>query len=230
MKNAVLFSALGSLLLMSCFAQSQTSRSRRANIDLTTNGDGETCAAQHATSTGQLVEAVEKFDLSRGEVPTLQLSGGTRSVVNVRGWKQANYTVEVCKLAAADDRGTAETLLRGISVSRSAGQFSYNGPAGDTGTWQVHFIIHTPDNASLDLETANAPIAITDVNGSIKVRAANGPISIRGSSGNIDAQTTNGPIAFSGDGGEVHLLAQNGPISVKVQKDKIGRASCRERV
>lgn len=219
MKNATLFCALGSLLILCGMAQGQTSRNRRQNnIDITTRGSSDTCADLHASSTGELAQAVEKFDLSRAEVSSLELNSAQNGVVDVRGWKQAGYSVEVCKFAAAEDRGSAETLLRGISVSRSAGRFSFTGPSG-SGAWQVHFIIHTPDSASLDLETKNAPISVADVNGNIKVRAANGPVSIRGSSGTIDAQTTNGPISFNGDGGEVHLQAQNGPISVKVQKD-----------
>ena len=201
-------------------AQNQPTRVRRGNnLNISTEGNGETCADLKVTSSAELARANESFNLSRAEAPTLELNAGDRGVVSVRGWRQSGYAVEACKIAVAQDRGTADMMLRSMVVSHSAGRFSFTGPSGDSGSWQVHFIIHTPDNASLDLQTNNAPVAIKDVNGNIKVRATNGPVSIHGSTGNIDAQADSGPISFEGEGGEVHLMAQNGPISVKVDKD-----------
>lgn len=218
MKSTLLYCA-AALTLPACAVYSQSTRTHNLNINM--QGDPETCGELRATSNGQLAQANQRFDLTRGELSTLELNGGTRGVVKVRGWHQAGYTVEACKIAVAEDLGTAQALVRGITVNRSAGAFSYTGPQTENGNgnWQVYFIIHAPDNASLDLQTKNAPISIAGVNGNIKVRATNGPLSISGSTGNIDAQTTNGPISFNGDGGEVHLRAQNGPISVKVGAD-----------
>lgn len=218
MKNSLLYCA-AFLALPACTVYSQGTRNHNLNINL--QGDAETCSELRASSNGQLAQANQRFDLAPGEVSTLELNGGTRGVVKVRGWHQAGYTVEACKLAAAEDLGTAQSLVRGITVSRSAGAFTYTGPQTDSGSanWQVYFIVHAPDNASLDLQTKNAPISVAGVNGNIKMRATNGPLSISGSTGNIDAQTTNGPISFNGDGGEVHLRAENGPISVKVGAD-----------
>jgi DUF4097 and DUF4098 domain-containing protein YvlB len=147
------------------------------------------------------------------------LNAADRGIIKVQGWSQSGYNVEACKIAVAGDRATAERALSGISVTRSAGHFSMNGPQGDDATWQVYFIVHVPANANLDLEAKNGPISVANVTGTIKVRATNGPLSIKDSSGSIDAQTENGPISFAGDGGEVHLQAHNGPLSVKLSKD-----------
>ncbi len=220
MKNGLVYFAAAAGLLAS-FATAQTTRTRNHNnLNISTHGEGETCADLNVTSNnGELAQAVEKFTLQRSEAPALELNAGDRGVVRVRGWKQAAYSIEACKIAVAEDRGTADTLVRGIAVSHGAGRFSYTGPSSDNGNWQVYFIIHAPDSASLDLEARNAPVSIANVNGNIKVRAVNGPLSIHGSTGNIDAQTTNGPISFEGESGEVHLHAQNGPINVKVGKE-----------
>jgi len=147
------------------------------------------------------------------------LNAADHGIIKVRGWSQAAYSVDVCKISVAEDRGTAERALSAISVTRSAGHFSFTGPQGYANNWQAYFIVHAPANASLDLQAANGPISVANVNGSIKVRATNGPLSIKDCSGSVDAQTNNGPIAFAGDGGEVRLHAGNGPISVKVSKD-----------
>jgi len=212
--------AIGAAVLISA-ATAQTQRNRRGNnFNINMQGDAESCADVRVTSSnGELSRASEQFALSRGEASTVELNAGDRGVIKVRGWGQPGYSVEACKMAVAGDRGTADQLLRGITVSHSAGRFSYTGPSSDNGNWQVYFIIHTPDNASLDLETRNAPVSISDVKGNVKVRATNGPLSINRSMGTIDAQTENGPISFEGEGGEVRLHAQNGPISVAIQKE-----------
>ena len=218
MKITILSCAAGAVLL-TCAAAQNTRNRNHNDLNINVQGDAESCADLKVTSSGQISRSAEQFNLARSEAPALELDAGDRGVVSVRGWKQSGYSVEACKIAVAEDQGTADSLARGIAIARSAGHFSYSGPANDNGQWQVHFIIHSPDNASLDLQTKNAPVSISGVNGNIKVRATNGPLAIRGSSGNIDAQTTNGPISFDGDGGEVHLHAQNGPIAVKVGKE-----------
>lgn len=214
MKTFACFAA--ALILGSLPASAQT-RNRDFNINM--QGNAETCAGLQATSSGQLARSVDKFDLQRSEVPTLELNAADRGLIQVRGWSQAGYSVEACKIAVAGDSASAERTLSGISVSRSAGHFTFTGPQNEENRWQVYFIVHAPANASLDLEAKNGPISITGVSGTIKARATNGPLSLKDCSGNIDAQTSNGPISFAGDSGEVRLHAQNGPISLKLSKD-----------
>jgi DUF4097 and DUF4098 domain-containing protein YvlB len=134
----------------------------------------------------------------------------------VRGWDRAEYVVEACKIAAAGDRTSAEAVVRGISVTRSAGRFSNSGPVAEDANWQLYFIVHAPRDGRIDLETKNGPIDVAGINGSVKVRASNGPISVRDCGGQVEAHTTNGPISYSGGGGEVHLNARNGPISLEL--------------
>ena len=208
-------------MLLAGSAAAQTARNRnRSNFNINMQGDAETCAGLKVSSNnGELAQAAEKFDMQRSEVAVLELNGAERGSVSVRGWKQPGYSVEACKIAVAADRAAAASLVSGIAVTRSAGRFSFTGPASDNGNWQVYFIVHAPDNASLDLETRNAPVSVKDVNGNMKLRATNGPISISRSSGNIDAQSTNGPISFEGESGDVHLRAVNGPVSVRLGRE-----------
>jgi len=141
------------------------------------------------------------------------------AVVRVRAWERPEYAVETCKIAASDSRQAAETLLRGITVSRTAGRITTAGPSGDTGAWQAYFRVRAPKNGSVDLQTKNGPIEVAGISGSVKVRAVNGPISLKDCGGQVDAHTTNGPISFSGGSGEVRLHAQNGPMSVELTGD-----------
>ncbi len=216
MKRLALGAAIAACLLVPA-GQAQN-RTRSHNLNLSVQGDAESCADLKVTSSGELARSADKVTLQRSEAATLELSAADRGIIRVKGWNQNNYSVETCKIAVAEDRGSAERALSAITVSHSAGHFTFTGPQGDDSNWQVYFLVHTPANASLDLDAKNGPISLAGVSGMIKVRTANGPLAIKNCSGSVDAQAKNGPIAFDGDGGEVHLQADNGPISVKVSK------------
>ena len=194
---------------------------RDHNLNVSFTGSGEHCSDLKVTSgNGQVAQAAESFTLSRSEAPTLELRGLERGVLRVRGQDRADYAVEVCKVAAAGDRASAEQLVRAISVSRSAGRIAYSGPSDGDSDWQVYFIVHAPRNGNLDAETKNGPIDIADMNGgTLKVRATNGPVSLRNCSANMDVETQNGPVSFSGGGGDVRIAAHNGPVAVELSGD-----------
>ncbi len=218
MKNQAAFGA--ALLGVALFLAPAPGRAQKGrNLNISSHGDADSCAALRITSDGQLAQSAEKVTLQRGDAASLELNAVDRGVISVRGWSQPTYSVETCKVAVAEDKASADRILSGITVSHSAGHFTFSGPESDKANWQVYFIVHTPANASLDLQTKNGPISVAGVNGAVKARAINGPVAIKDCLGVVDAQTTNGPIAFTGEGGEVHLRAENGPVSVKVSKD-----------
>jgi hypothetical protein len=174
------------------------------------------------SSNGQIAQSTETFNFRKSDAAILEVDDQPgRAMLHVRGWDRGEYSVEVCKLAVAEDRGAAEQMLRSISVTRSAGRFSSNGPAvdRDNGSWQLYYIIHAPKDASLDLQTKNGPIDVADMTGSVKVRAINGPVALKDCTGLVDAHTTNGPISLRGSGGDVRLVAQNGPIALSLTGD-----------
>ena len=193
----------------------------RHNFNLNFNGDAETCAELRVSSNnGEVAKIAESFTMTRAEAPLLELNGVDRAHIRVRGWDRADYAVETCKVAVAETRAEAEQMARSVSISRSAGRISHNGPiVNDNGQWSVVYLIRAPKDVTVDLETSNGPLSVREMNGTVKVRASNGPIAITDCGGNVDAHTINGPIAFNGDRGEVHLNAQNGPIAVRLQSE-----------
>ena len=197
---------------------SGTSYAAKHGFNLNVNDDAETCADLKVSSKdGEVAKLSDMMTMTRAEAPLLELNGGDRSNIQVRGWDKATYSVETCKVAVAATRAEAEQMARGISVTRSAGRLSMSGPAeSESGQWQAVFLIHAPKDASVSLETNNGPISVRDLSGTVKLRALNGPLAIRDCGGTVDAQTTNGPIAFTGDRGEVSLNAKNGPIALKL--------------
>jgi len=223
MRNEFLYYAAAAALAVAWLltpAQTHAARGPHFNINIS-SGDAESCAGLKVSTNGggQISQANDSFTLRRSDASLLELNAADHGHITVRGWDRGEYSVETCKIAAADTSSNADQIVRGISVSHSAGRLSFNGPTVDNADWLVYFIVHAPKDATLDLETRNGPIAVRDMNSTIKLRAVNGPIAIRDCLGTIEAHTTNGPIAFAGSGGDVHLTAQNGPIALSLAND-----------
>jgi hypothetical protein len=198
----------------------KTQAAKNHNLSVSSDGNAEHCSDLKVTSNnGEVARANDAYTLQKSEAPILEMTGMEKSVIQVRGWDRSEYSVETCKVAAADNRAIAEQGLRGISVTRSAGRISATGPASDDVNWELFFFVHAPKDANLNLETKNGPISVSGISGTLKARAANGPISVSNSSGLIEIHSSNGPISFNGGGGEVHLIANNGPISLNLEGD-----------
>jgi hypothetical protein len=215
--NSGLTSAAALVAAVFSIAPAQA-QSHSFNLSVNFGDKAESCADLKVKSSGVASQASETFTLQGASV---QVDGGSRGAIRVRGADRADYSVEACKIAVAADSGTAAQMVAGISVNRSAWRVETHGPAtgAGNGDWQVYLIVHAPRNGSLELTTVNGPIDVRDIAGTVTAKATNGPLSIQNCTGIVDAHTTNGPIAFSGSGGDVKLSATNGPLSLKISGD-----------
>ena len=167
-------------------------------------------------SSGEIAQVNESFTMSKGEAPILELNAAERGHIRVRGWDRADYSVETCKIAAAETRGEAEQMARGISVGLPPdGSPTRDRPVRLRG---VDGRLHRSCAAGRLLESGSQERTHRGARCERQRQTAGQqrPIAIADCGGTVEAHTTNGPIAFSGDRGEVHLNAQNGPIAVKL--------------
>jgi hypothetical protein len=171
--------------------------------------DAQNCSDLRVRATGELASAIENFRMSKSQTPVLELRVN-HSAVHVRGWDRPDYGIEVCKFVTATSRSAADQAMRSIVINRNGGRLSVTGPDHDA-RWETVFFVHSPKDASLNLESANAPIDAAGVSGQLNIRASNGPLSLDRCSGTIDAETLNGPIAMNGGAGDVHLRASQWP-------------------
>ena len=217
MKRQVLWLLAGVAAAAACARHQAQAQSWYRHGYLTIEGGhgAERCTDLEPRATGELAQATQSFTLSKTEAPLLEVRGGSRTALHVRGWDRPDYSVEVCKFAAAASHSAADQTLRSITVSRSGGRFSITGADSDS-HWQAVLFVHAPKDAALDLETVNGPIDAARVNGKMTIRATNGPLALDQCSGTVDAETTNGPISMNEGSGDVHLRATNGPISLKL--------------
>ena len=220
MKNeGLIYLAAVVLCLGWILTPARTHAAKNHGFNINTRGDAASCADLRVTSNGELSQVNQTFTLSKGEAPILEMNAADHGQIHVRGWDHADYSVETCKIAAADSRAEADQVVRGIAVNHTAGNLSYSGPTSDTAEWMVVFFIQAPRDAVLNLETKNGPLDVKGVNGSMRLRASNGPIAVADCGGSVDVRTKNGPIAFHGDRGDVHLTADNGPIALHLSSD-----------
>lgn len=177
------------------------------SVDSDDDGVVNDCSQIKVSYAGEPAVRAEE-NLPAAGLTRLRINTKRHGGVRVSGWDQSGWGVKVCKAASS------ATALNDIHVSLSGDTLSTDSTGDDA---FVYFIIRSPRNATLDVDSTNGPIGLYDVNGTLKLHAENGPVSLKKSSGTIDASTVNGPISFAGGGsGTVKLTAQNGPISLKL--------------
>jgi hypothetical protein len=213
-KRTFLLLAAGELLVAGA-AQAQP-RWRYWDFGLDGGRNAERCSDLKPHASGNLAQATENFTISKSGASTLQISARNRAQIRVRGTDRSDYGVEVCKFAVAGSQSAADQALREITVTRNGGTVGASGPSDRDAPWQVVFFVQAPKDASLDLESTNSPVAVSNVNGKLTVRSTNGPVSLDRVSGTVDAETNNGPIAMTAGSGEVRLHANNGPIALNL--------------
>ncbi len=190
MKNDSLCIAGSAVLCLAWLcAPAGSSAAKNTNLNISIDGSGESCADLKVTSSnGQIARSEESFTFQRNEAPALEIDDSAgHGIIRVTGWDRAQYAVEVCKIAVAEDRAGADQTLRGIGISRSAGHFSTTGPGGDA-QWHSYFIVHAPKDGTVDLQTKNGPISVTGITGTVKARASNGPVSLKDCGGQVEAR------------------------------------------
>jgi hypothetical protein len=205
-----------SVILTLAPAQAQ---SKHHNLSVNFDGQAASCADLRVKTDGALAQAVDKFSLQGASI---QIDGGSAGSIHVTAADRADYAVEACRFAVADDLATAQQAVAGTSVARSAWRIETHGPAyadNNNAQWQVYLIVQAPRNGSVELNTVNGPISVRGLSGTVKAKAVNGPLSVTDCSGVVDGQTTNGPVSFSGQGGDVKLSAINGPLTLKIVGD-----------
>jgi DUF4097 and DUF4098 domain-containing protein YvlB len=135
--------------------------------------------------------------------------------MSLSGWDRPEYGITACLAAGARNEERAADVLHRIEVSLDRGRVSVRGP--DDKDWLVYFIIRVPEDATLDLESVNAPIDLREVSGQIRARTQNGPISLNDCRGDIDVRAQNGPVSIQAGSGRQRLRVVNGPLDITLE-------------
>src|SRR5438874_13275544 len=86
------------------------------NLSVNDN-NAEKCADLRASSSDGEVSVVEEsFSFQKSEAPVLELNAAERGVIRVKAWDRAEFSVEVCKCAAAENMAAADQVARAITA------------------------------------------------------------------------------------------------------------------
>src|SRR5579864_8317218 len=109
MKRQILWLMAGLTAVAACARHPAQAQSWYWHGYLTIEGGrgAERCSDLKPRATGELAQATQSFTLSKTEAPTLEVRGGSRTAVHARGWDRPDYSVEVCKFAAAASQSAA---------------------------------------------------------------------------------------------------------------------------
>src|SRR6266545_698851 len=143
----------------------------RANISIR-NDRGDTCESLDVSSSGFVARAAQTYTLPAAS--SLEIDGGNRGHIRVRGGTGAEYTVQACRITVADN-----------IKARAA-----NGPIA----------VHDCDG-DIQVRSTNGPVSFAGSGGNVSLNAQNGPVSVSLSGSDwkgqgLDARAVNGPVSL----------------------------------
>jgi len=144
--------------------------------------------------------------------------------VSIKGWNQSGVLVRAQVHTQADTDDQAKALAQQITV-QTGGQIRAVGPTQNKdNNWSVSFEIFVPTRSSVNLETVNGGVSISDVNGNLEFKTTNGGLHLQRVGGYVHGRTTNGGVSIElagdhWDGQGLEVTTQNGGVSLKVPQN-----------
>src|SRR5215472_15958241 len=83
-------------------------QSKRHNLSVNFDGQVASCGDLRVKTDGALAQAVDKFSLQGASI---QIDGGSGGSIHVTAADRADYAVEACRFAVADDLATAQQAV-----------------------------------------------------------------------------------------------------------------------
>ena len=167
------------------------------------------CQVREAT-----IAAPGRLEVSAAPNGGIQVAGSSRSDVHVTARVQS----------WAESAAEAQQLAQEVEIETSGGRIRATGPRRNgvrNQGWSVSFVVATPRQVDLDLETVNGGIDVVNVSGDLTLETTNGGIHLEEVGGDVHAETTNGGVEvrlagdrWAGDG--LELETTNGSISLTV--------------
>jgi DUF4097 and DUF4098 domain-containing protein YvlB len=145
----------------------------------------------------------------------LTITGEHNGGIQVTSWDQQEFSIKLCKQAAADNDSDARALLAETRLTIDGSNVSVSAPDSHHGrSLGTLLMVKAPRNATLNLKVRNGGVSVNRFIGTVEAHANNGGIAFKNSSGKLTAEAQNGGISISDCGGEIAANVQNGGVSV----------------
>jgi DUF4097 and DUF4098 domain-containing protein YvlB len=145
------------------------------------------------------------FTVAAGKL--LTVDGRTNGGITVHGWDRSDIQVIAMIQGQADDRSTAQNLVKGVNILTNGSEIRADGPStGRHESWSVSYDIYVPRRTELALSANNGGISVEsmaltlkDVHGDVHGRTVNGGVTAeltgdRWLGAGLDLRTTNGGV------------------------------------
>ena len=145
--------------------------------------------------------------------------------ISIKGWDRADVLVRAQVRTEAPTDGEAQNLARQINVQATGPQVRAFGPQNQRDqSWSVSYEIFVPSRFSVNLETVNGGVSISDVSGNLEFTTVNGGLSLHRVGGNVRGRTTNGGVSVElagdrWDGQGLDVTTTNGGVNLRVPRN-----------
>lgn len=160
---------------------------------------------------------------------TLQIDGGRRNGIHVRGERRSDTRVKLVIQAQGTSPEHAKQLATGVSLDLSTRPLRIRGIDADETRSSRRFVaatilVEVPQQTNLDLSVTYAPLDVENVTGRMELRADHGPIQISDVGGDVRARVEYGPITVNLSGAKwqgtgLDAEAEYGPVTLRVPRN-----------
>ena len=154
----------------------------------------------------------------------LTITGEHNGGIQVTTWDQPEFSLKLCKEAAADSESEARAILSQTKINVSGSDVSISSPElGDGHSLGTLLMVKAPRNATLAMKVHNGGVSLNRFFGTAEAHAHNGGISFNKSNGKLTAEAQNGGISINDCGGEITANVQNGGLSINLPEHWEGK-------
>jgi DUF4097 and DUF4098 domain-containing protein YvlB len=147
----------------------------------------------------------------------LTITGERNGGISVTTWDQPEFSIKLCKQAAADSEEDARRILAGTKLTVNGSNVSISAPdSGNHHSLGTLLMVKAPRNASLNMKVHNGGISVRRFEGTVEAHARNGGISFKNSSGKLTAEAQNGGVSITECQGDIAANVQNGGVSISL--------------
>lgn len=141
--------------------------------------------------------------------------------ISIKGWDRSEVLVraQIQTYAPTDDQ--AKALAPQINVQAGPQVRAYGPPHDRENSWSVTYEVFVPSRYSVNLETVNGGVSVSDVNGNLEFKTVNGGLSLHHVGGYVHGRTTNGGVSIElagdrWDGQGLDVTTTNGGVTLHV--------------
>jgi DUF4097 and DUF4098 domain-containing protein YvlB len=147
----------------------------------------------------------------------LTVTASRNGGIHVKNWDKQEFSVKICRVAAAKTESEAQQLLGKIKLKEQNGTLTVEGPEktdGDDYSWSTVLLIKAPVGSTMNLNANNGGISLSGVSANVTAHTLNGGISLKETAGKMNVEAHNGGISIKDCGGDVTANVQNGGLSI----------------